>query len=257
MSVSCFYTKATDVLHCTPNGVITHMADIIHCWTTAEPINGEMMFGARKKAIGTPATIEMVRKQAKILVIDDQDWPAMAMFDRDGYHIERWPEIKNLTQLTDGHFQLILLDINGVGLVESPDLQGLGILEAIKNSNPAQTVIVYSAQKQRISASKYLERADAVLDKSTSYVDFKLKIDQLLLARSTPDYFIAMMNGQLGEHAALVPDAVSRALKSMKTGDIEGLRKYLSQNLPDKERVELALNVISAGAAVLGALSGI
>jgi len=203
-----------------------------------------------------PVTIEVIRKQARILVIDDQDWPAIEMFDRDGYHIERWPEVKNLTQLTDGHYQLILLDINGVGLNESPDMQGLGILEAIKNANPAQSVIVYSAQKQRITANKYLGRADAVMDKGTSYVDFKARIDQLLLSRSTPDYFIAVMNEQLGENAALAPRAVGKALRALRSGNTAVLRNYLSKTVPDRETVELVVSIIGVGATVLGALAG-
>src|ERR1022692_2980561 len=103
--------------------------------------------------------IETLRKRGKILVIDDHDLPAQVLFERDGYHFERWPEIKNLSQLTDGHYEIILLDLQGVGLNESPDMQGLGILRHIKKSNPAQIVIAYSAQPQKISARSFLDFA--------------------------------------------------------------------------------------------------
>jgi hypothetical protein len=66
-------------------------------------------------------SIEQVRKQARVLVIDDHVFPAEKTFTRDGYHFERWAYVKNLSQLTDGHYQLILLDVQGVGLAESPD----------------------------------------------------------------------------------------------------------------------------------------
>src|SRR5690242_17650434 len=113
----------------------------------------------------TQPDIETVRKHARVLVIDDQAFPAQRSFTRDGYHFDRWPAIKNLSQLTDGDWDLILLDIQGVGLTESPELQGLGILRHIKKTNPAQAVIVYSAQPQRVSSSEFLLLADAVLDK--------------------------------------------------------------------------------------------
>lgn len=180
------------------------------------------MFGQRAPR---PLTLEEVRRHARILVIDDQDWPAMLIFERDGYQIERWSEVKSLKPLIEGRYQLILLDINGVGLNESPDLQGLGILDAIKNANPAQAVIVYSAQKQKVSSSKYLERADAVIDKGASYVEFKNRVDQLLMSRGTPDYFISVMNHHLGESAALAPKAVAKALRAMRTGQTQGLER--------------------------------
>lgn len=80
-------------------------------------------------ALESPS-IEAVRKSARILVIDDHAFPAQRTFTRDGYHFERWPEVKNLSQLTDGHWQVILLDVQGVGLNESPDKQGIGTYQA-------------------------------------------------------------------------------------------------------------------------------
>jgi len=109
-----------------------------------------------KNKDGSTLSIEQVRKQARILVIDDHVFPAEKTFTRDGYHVERWPFIKNLSQLTDGHYQLILLDVQGVGLTESPTKQGLGILEHVKKTNPAQAVILYSSDTYSVSSSRYI-----------------------------------------------------------------------------------------------------
>lgn len=180
----------------------------------------------------------------------------MHMFDRDGYQIERWSEVKSLQPLIEGRYQLILLDINGVGLNESPDLQGLGILEAIKNGNPAQAVIVYSAQKQKVSSSKYLERADAVIDKGASYVEFKSRIDQLLMSIGTPDYFISVMNFHLGGSAALAPKAVTKALRALRTGRTQDLERYLGDRITDRDQVQLAVSIVAIGATILSAVVG-
>lgn len=208
----------------------------------------------RRRSEPTP-TIETVRKQARILVIDDQEWPFQIIFERDGYHVERWAEIKTMSQLTDGHYQLILLDINGVGLVESPDLQGLGILESIKSTNPAQAVIMYSSRKQDISASKYLMRADAVMDKGMSYVDYKAKVDQLLLTSATPAYFVAAMNQQLADNAALAPRAVEKALKAMETGNIKKFARYIDESISDRDKVKILVGIISVGVQTVKALA--
>lgn len=212
-----------------------------------------MMWKSRVSA--APPDIEKVRKSSRVLVIDDHVFPAQKSFERDGYHFERWPDVKNLSQLTDGHWDVILLDIQGVGLKESPDLQGLGILRHVKRSNPAQAVIVYSAQKQLVSSSDYLALADAVFDKGQSYIEYKEKIDDLLLRHATPGYFIAAMNRELGESAVLVPRAVPKALKAFRTGRTEPLQRYLGSELTDRDKVEVVVNLIAIGTKVVAAIA--
>jgi CheY-like chemotaxis protein len=205
----------------------------------------------RNRSDGPALTIEQVRKQARVLVIDDHAFPAERTFTRDGYHFERWALVKNLSQLTDGHYQLILLDVQGVGLTESPDKQGLGILEHIKKTNPAQAVIVYSSEPYAVSSSRYIVLADAFLDKSSSYVEYKDEVDRLLLTQATPGYFIARMNQQLGESATRVPKAVKYAVKSFERGNSAGLARYLKAKLPDNNQVDTALRVVSVGISII------
>jgi DNA-binding response OmpR family regulator len=207
------------------------------------------------RVVSAEPDIEKVRRHARILVIDDQAFPAQRNFTRDGYHLERWPSIKNLSQLTDGDWDVILLDIQGVGLVESPALQGLGILKHIKKSNPAQAVIIYSAKPQAVSSTEYLVLADAVFDKGMSYLEYKEKVDELLLRHATPGYFIAAMNRELGESAALVPRAVPKALRAFRAGNTDGLRRYLGASLTDQEKVETLVHVITIGVRVVSAVS--
>lgn len=200
---------------------------------------------------GTPAVvepdIEALRKHAKILVIDDHVLPAQKLFERDGYHFERWPEIKNLSQLTDGHYEIILLDLHGVGLNESPDMQGLGILRHIKQSNPAQMVIAYSAQAQKVSSRSFIELADSVLDKEASYVDYKEVVDGLLRKRATPGYFLAVMNRELGDRAILVPKAIPKAIRAFNSRSTKSLEGYLRARLPEGQQVDRILTIISIG----------
>lgn len=180
----------------------------------------------------------------------------MKMFDRDGYHIERWSEIKNLSQLTDSHYHLILLDVHGVGLIESPDLQGLGILNHIKSANPAQPVIVYSSQAQKISANQYLIKADTLLDKGDSYVTFKEEIDKLLLRRVTPGYFIAVMNGQLGENAVLMPKAVGKAVSAFRSGHTSKFEQYVNSHTNDIDLAQLLVGTIAIGIETIKLFGG-
>jgi hypothetical protein len=204
------------------------------------------MWPSKKKDYVKP-TLETVVRTSKILVLDDQEFPQQTIFQRDGYNFERWPDVQNLSQLSDGRFQIILLDIQGVGLNESPTRQGLGILESIKNSNPGQAVILYSAQPQRLISHPSLSLADVVLDKSSEYVDYKKHVDQLLMSQANPGYFIAAMNRSLGENAILVPKAVSMAIKSLDKGETKHFGRYLTELLPDIRQVEQIITIISLG----------
>jgi CheY-like chemotaxis protein len=204
----------------------------------------------------TEPDIETLRKRAKILVIDDHAFPAQKLFERDGYHFERWAQIRNLSQLTDGHYDIILLDVQGVGLNESPELQGLGILSHVKESNPSQIVIVYTAQPQKISMRAIIETADDVLDKDASYVEYKQAVDKLLRARATPGYFIAVINRELGPRAALVPKLVPKALRALDKGSTRSLELYIKDKLPDAQQVDRILTTISIGITVLSMIKG-
>jgi hypothetical protein len=196
-------------------------------------------------------SLETVRKSARLLIIDDQVFPAGRLFKRDGYHVERWSKIENLSKLTDGHYTLILLDLHGVALTESPQRAGLGILQHVKGSNPTQLVIAYSAQKWSISNRDYFELADAVLDKGMDYVDFKNEVDQLLLRHYSVGYFINKMNQELGDSAAMVPGAVPKALRAMRTGSTAQLRTYLIRGIQEPQKIDRVLAIVGTGASVL------
>ena len=204
-----------------------------------------------KKPMPSPPSLEEVRKHSQILILDDQDWPHQKQLTTDHFHVTRWADVEDTDSLSNGTFALVLLDIHGVGLNHSPARQGVGILEHIKKTNPAQLVIVYSAKPQAVRDAVTLSRADAVMDKGSSYLEFRDEIDRLLLKRATPDYFIASMNEALGPSAALVPKAVPKALRALRTGNSNSLVDYLKRELGDDTKADLVAFVIRVGIKVL------
>jgi hypothetical protein len=205
----------------------------------------------RRKAQFDMPSLEEIRKTASLLVIDDHAVPFQELFERDGYHIQRWPRIENISQLTDSHFALILLDLHGVGLRESPNLQGFGVLQHVKSRNPTQLVVAYSAQSWSPSFREFFVLADAVLDKGDDYLKFKETVDSLLLRRYTPGFFIAKMNELLGDQAILVPRAVSKASRAVQSGSTDPLRRYLAERIRDEITVERVLTVVSIAITIL------
>jgi hypothetical protein len=153
--------------------------------------------------------------------------------------------------LTDRHFDLILLDLHGVGLKESPEMQGLGILKHIKEQSPAQLVVAYTAQPWSASFHEFFHLADAVLEKDDEYLAFKGAVDSLLVRSFTPGYFISRMNSALGDDAASVPRAVRKALRALRTGNSAPLERYLRAHLRKEATIDRVLAVIGIGISVL------
>lgn len=206
----------------------------------------------RTRPLPPPPDLEEVKKKSRILVIDDHPFPFQRLFTRDGYQLDRWPSVKNLPQLTDGHFDLVLLDLHGVGLAESSDLQGLGILKSIKDSNPAQIVLAYSSQPQSLSRHALLDLADHVLDKAATYIEYKSIVDKELMRRASPAYYVAVVNRVLGEDVAGMPKLVPKTLQAFRKGSVDNLCSYLRANLTDSDTVDRIIAIVSLGISAIG-----
>ena len=198
-----------------------------------------------------PLSLEEIRKRANLLVIDDHAVPFLRLFERDGYNIQRWVRVENLSDLTEGRFDLILLDMHGIAVKDSPVQHGLGILKHIKETDPAQLVIAYSAQDWSPSTSDFFRMADAVLDKTAQYVDYKALVDQLLQRRFSAGYFVSLVNGVLADKAAAAPRAVAKSLKAIRTGNTSRLSSYLKSKIQDEKTIDRVLAIISIAITVL------
>jgi CheY-like chemotaxis protein len=104
------------------------------------------MFDFFNKKTNWPSMkFEEMKKRARILVIDDKPFAYSKLFKNDGYNIEKWDDIKDLPKLETGYYDVILLDIQGVGTKQSVD-QGFGILRHLRRENPSQIIVAYSSR---------------------------------------------------------------------------------------------------------------
>jgi hypothetical protein len=194
---------------------------------------------------------EIVRR-ARILVIDDGEFPYLELFKRDGYTIEQWRDVTDLPALEEGSFDLILLDLMGVGRAESHD-EGFGLLKHIRATSPAQIVIAYSNSDLSLEYQPFLRDADAVLHKSkTDYVEFKRTVDSLLDQRFSLGFYLNRVAAELAEHAAVAPKAVPKARKAILTGNDASLRRYLARRIDDPATVDRVIALVSIAIQVAG-----
>jgi len=89
-----------------------------------------------------------------------------------------------------------------------------------------------------------------------TYVEYKDRVDNLLLRRAAPGYFVAAMNRTLADDAALVPKAVPKALRAIKRGNTEGFATYLRKSATDPKKINAAITIIGAGVKAVRIITG-
>jgi len=142
--------------------------------------------------------LEEIQRRSKILIIDDEEFTYLGLFQRSGYTIEKWNDIDDLNKLENGFYDIILLDLQGVGKKYSKE-QGLGILKHIHNVNPTQIIIAYSNSDYSLTYQEFFTMADSALAKTDEFYKFKRTVDELLQKKYSMEFYIQKVNGVLGE----------------------------------------------------------
>jgi hypothetical protein len=213
-----------------------------------------MWFQKESKPWAVPDLGE-IRKRSRLVAIDDQDFPYEPLFKRDGYTLEVWREVENLHHLETGYYDLILLDLQGVGIEESAD-HGLGIIRHVKAVNPTQLIIAYSAGDFSLKHQQFIKLADSTLEKGDDYFRFKEMVDKLLRKRFSKDFYLGKILELTAGSPYQIGQLPAQADKALSTGKVEALDKYLATHLPSKETVGRIMAVVNAGVALYRMYNG-
>ncbi|WP_152426945.1 hypothetical protein [Paramagnetospirillum caucaseum] len=116
------------------------------------------------------------RSQFKIVVIDDETFTPIENLRRNNYDIVHMPDIHSIDALSK--FNIVLCDLNGVGVSLNPTLQGAHIIAEIKKSYPEKIVVAYTGGgfqqdmiERSIQASDYFLRKDANVEEWCERLD--------------------------------------------------------------------------------------
>ena len=198
----------------------------------------------------TPTAREIIPR-SRVLIIDDQEFPYKRLFEDERYNITKWNVVKNLCDLENGEFDLILLDLQGVAKKASAE-DGIGILRHIRETSPHQLVIAFSSADFPLKYQPFFEMADGVLPKSADYGDFKKAVDDLLGARFRHGFYTDRLFDILGDSRVQVPKVAERFDRAVLDGDVTRLKNYLQRKLSDPDLVE---SVIALAQVAIKALS--
>jgi len=188
-----------------------------------------MFFAPRKNIsqIESKFNFDARRRSARLLVIDDDpnSFDPFKPLQKEGYAIDFWQKIEDLTKLEQGYYDIIVLDIKGVGQEWSSEEEGFAILELLKARNPSQVVIAYSGETFDFSKQKFYRMADDMLPKaSVDAAKCKTVIDSLIRDKLRPTALWKLIEDILLKHGLS-----KRKVKRLESQIVTSLEKNIDE----------------------------
>ena len=135
------------------------------------------------------------KSEVSVLIIDDNGYdiePLKQLGYRDveiSYDFEEMIKLKK--------YNIIFCDINEVASKIYPTGQGAQLASKIKKEYPEKMVIIFSAQSQKLSFSKYYNSVDKVIDKLADYETISEIIDEYIETQNDPIKYWEAMKKQM------------------------------------------------------------
>lgn len=190
--------------------------------------------------------IAQIKEKANILFIDDHQVDLIETLQLEGWHVEYWSDVRSLNDLESGKFDIIFLDIGGVGKDYSPLEEGFGILSRVKKINPSVLIVAYSGQSFDASKSQFWSKADASLSKSSGAIEAIELLESLLAKKYNSkvlwDDFLDLLKQQ-----------------NVSEKNVNEIQKIIfgSRDSDSVSKLKSALSLISLGASTSNSLISI
>lgn len=202
-----------------------------------------------------PSKDDLVRL-SKLLVIDDQEFDYLPLFESEGYTVVKWDDVPNLQRLETSEFHVVLLDLKGVGRKFS-SAEGAGIIDHIRETNPAQIVIAYSSARHSFAHQHFFDKADYRIPKSEDFAVFKRKVDESLERRFSEEFYLSRIDELLSGSVNRTGSVRRRARKAIWTKNTASLRSSLQRSNVDAPTIDRVLTVCSIASNVVVMASGV
>jgi len=184
-------------------------------------------------------------KRTRVLVVDDDENSFPFEIIRDaGYNVEHWPDIKDLDKLVRGHFDIIFLDICGIGRRFDEEQEGVGILKHIKQANPLQIVIAYSGEAHSSDRIQFFRLADQYVPKTATSLEIKAILDDIVEKRLGILGLWSDVASLLSKHGCS-PRRLRKIEKALVGSIKNGNRSDLRDLLGDAAKVAGVLGLVS------------
>lgn len=187
-----------------------------------------------------------LRKKAKIIVVDDQNFPSLESL-RDSYHYD----IKQVFDMDDAYmaaeYDIILCDIQGVASKLNSRNGGANLIKEIKLKYPTKKVVAYSAMSFKPSISDLLDYADKRMGKSSQTDDWVNVLDNLIKKKfDLREQWFITRNALLKRGLSIIDVAKieSNYVNSVNNNCINKMQnRILKENFDGKEIVVYLLKI--------------
>lgn len=173
---------------------------------------------------------ELVQRTRIVVIDDDISGFPLEVLQKQGYSIDHWPDVEDLQKLENGFYDIIILDIVGVGRKLDEENEGAAVLKHLKEINPFQVVVAYSAQSHEPERISFFQLADQFVPKTTSAINWKEIIDDLMSSKLTVGHFWSVLESLLktkGVSSKQIEKVEKKLISASKGKTID-----LSQALP-------------------------
>lgn len=135
---------------------------------------------------GFSTDVRKAIRNAKICIVDDQIDHLKSFMDglrNEGFtNLIEKNRVESINELLESGYELIILDIKGVAEDISSD-DGIGVIEALKQSNPALPILVISGTTTSPDKARTLSQADLIRTKPVLPADLASDVDDILKTR--------------------------------------------------------------------------
>ncbi len=170
-------------------------------------------------------------RRIRIAFVDDEDNEFVDIFKDWSYDVELIKDVERLDPLVNGRYQLIFLDIRGVG--SKLKMDGIGVLEHIKKRNPLIHVVVCSGARFNSEETRKINQyANDIIPKDASIEEY-ISVIEDETSTITPDAYLSYLSG-LGIN-----------LKLNKTYRLASDNKKLSAYIANKSPHKLDASTLS------------
>lgn len=118
------------------------------------------------------------RDNVRILVIDDSDFAPLERLQKLNFNIRQKKDISNIYLVAE--YDVILVDIDGIGLLLNETYQGAYVISEIRKQYPQKVIIAYTSKTYDASYNKYFRLADYVFKKDIASEDWSENLDSAI-----------------------------------------------------------------------------
>lgn len=166
------------------------------------------------------------RRNTDVLIIDDEDFPAIESLKRQNFNITQKSDIDLLKDVEP--YDIILCDVRGVGKNFGSEYGGAYISREIKKNYPEKTVIIYSAQDSSMNYQQFYEYADSRVPKGATIDEWISILDEHIDHAVDPIYQWQKMRNLLlnaGVSINEVANLESKYVKAVKSKNFSSFKK--------------------------------